>query len=46
MERSCKDLKEHETKITNYEIKIPLTDEEEKQKKAKSMLNMQKKIQY
>ena len=29
MERSCKDLEEHKTKIINYEIKIPLTDEEE-----------------
>ena len=33
MERFCKDLKEHATKIINYEKKkemIPLTDEESK----------------
>ena len=48
MESVCKDLKEHATKIINYEKKemIPLTDEKNKSyKKQKSMLYMQKSVQ-
>ena len=38
MERFCKDLKKHATKITNYEEKemIPLTEEENKSYKIKN----------
>ena len=47
MKEFCKDLKEHATKIINYEKKemIPLTKEEEKtNRRQKNMLYMQKKI--
>ena len=46
MERLCEDLKEHATKITDYEKKemIPLTDKEISLIKPKSMLNMPKRI--
>ena len=47
MERFCKDLKQHATKIINYQKKemIPLTDEKSKfYKKTKSVLYMQKRI--
>ena len=41
MERFCKDLKEHATKIINYEEKkkemIPLTDEENKSYKKQKV---------
>ena len=48
MERFCKDLKKHSIKIINYEEKIiPLNDEENKSyEKKKSLLYMQKRIQY
>ena len=47
MKNVCLDLKEHATKIINYEKieMIPLTKEEEKiQCKKKKMLHMQKTI--
>ena len=39
MERLCKDLKDHATKIINYEKKemIPLTDEENKSYKKQTV---------
>ena len=39
MERLCKDLKDHATKIINYEKKemIPLTDEENKSYKKQKV---------
>ena len=45
MERFCKDLKEHATKIINYEKKemIPLTDEENKSYKKQKVCYICKK---
>ena len=45
MERFCKDLKEHATKIINYEEKemIPLTDEENKSHKMQKICYICKK---
>ena len=48
MKKFCKDLREHATKIINYEKKdmVPLTKKEEENhnKQAKSLLYMQKII--
>ena len=47
MKKFCKDLREHATKIINYEKKemIPLTkNEEKKHNKQKSLSYMQKRI--
>ena len=46
MKEFCKDLKEHVTKIINYDKKemIPLTKEEKKYTVDKKMIYMQKKI--
>ena len=45
MERFCKDLKEHATKIINYEEKemTPLTDEENKSYKKQKVCYICKK---
>ena len=45
MERFCKDLKEHATKIINYDKKemIPLTDEENKSYKKQEVCYICKK---
>ena len=46
MNKFCKDLREHSTKIINYEKKktISLTTEEKVHYNKKSMLYMQKRI--
>ena len=45
MERFCKNLKEHTTKIINYEKKemMPLTDEENKSYKKQKICSILKK---
>ena len=46
MKKFCKDLREHATKIINYEKKkmIPLTSKEEIYYNKQKMLHMQKRI--
>ena len=48
MKTFCKDLKEHATKIINYEKKemIPLTDEKSESYLKQSLLYMQKRTYY
>ena len=43
IERFCKNLKEHATRIINYEKKLPLTDEENKSYKIRKVFYKCKK---